>query len=81
MKMRMMIEDLMDYKRKMQAIFEGMREIEDNLVGMELIYQGNYASIMYVDGNTQNACLYIEDESGNNREVDLSLQELVNLIE
>jgi hypothetical protein len=80
MKMKKMIEDLLDYKRKIQNIFEEMRGIEDNLAGMELKYQGNYASIMYVDGNTQNARLYVENEDGENWEVDLPLQELVNLV-
>ncbi len=78
--MKKMIEDLLDYKREMQNIFEKMRGIEDNLAGMELKYQGNYASVMYVDGNMQNACLYVESEDGENWEVDLPLQELVNLV-
>lgn len=78
--MKKMIEDLLNYKCKMQTIFGKMRDIEDNLAGMELMYQGNYASVMYVDGNTQNARLYVEDKYGNGREVDLPLQELVNLI-
>lgn len=78
--MKKMIEDLLDYKRKMQNIFEKMRDIEDNLAGMELKYQGNYASIMYVDGNTQKVRLYVESEDGKNWEVDLPLQELMNLV-
>lgn len=78
--MKKMIQDLLDYKCKMQTIFGKMRDIEDNLAGMELKYQGNYAIIMYVDGNTQNVRLYVEDEGGDNWEVDLPLQELVNLV-
>lgn len=78
--MKKMIQDLLDYKSKMQSIFGKMRDIEDNLAGMELSYQGNYASIMYVDGNTQNVRLYVEEQSGENWEVDLPLQELVNLV-
>lgn len=79
-KMKKMIQDLLDYKSKMQSIYGKMRDIEDNLAGMELKYQGNYANIMYVDGNTQNVRLYVEDEGGDNWEVDLPLQELVNLV-
>lgn len=75
-----MIEDLLDYKQKIQSIFGVMRDIEDNLMGMELKYQGNYASIMYVDGNTQNVRLYVENEDGENWEVDLPLRELVKLV-
>ncbi|KUF29970.1 hypothetical protein [Lysinibacillus sp. F5] len=78
--MKKMIEDLLDYKQKIQSIFGVMRDIEDNLMGMELKYQGNYASIMYVDGNTQNVRLYVENEDGENWEVDLPLRELVKLV-
>lgn len=78
--MKKMIDDLLGCKCRMQNIMEEMQELEENLAGMELKYQGNYASIMYVDGNTQNVRLYVEDEGGNNWEVDLPLQELMNLV-
>lgn len=74
------IQELINYKREIQLLFEEMGELEYDLVGMEFEYFGDYASVMYADGNSQNVCIYVEDEDGESSEHILSLSELMNLI-
>lgn len=75
-----LINDLTYWKEQKAMAIQKLEDIEESLVGMELIYQGNYASILQLYGNMQNACLYVEDEDGDSWEVGLSLEELLELI-
>lgn len=74
------VKVLIDYKLKMKELMRQIEEAENSLTGMELRYNGKYASIEYVDVNSQNASLYAEDEKGNSDSVYISLQELHELL-
>lgn len=74
------VKILMEYKIKMRELMSQIDEAEDSLLGMELRYKGKYASIEYVDANSQNASLYVEDEEGNHDSIYVPLQELHELL-
>ena len=75
-----LVKELIDAKKQVAEIMEKMDEAETSLMGMELTYKGKYACIEYVDGNSQNASLYVEDEDGESESVYIPLQELAELL-
>lgn len=74
------IKKLINIKTKIKSLNEEISDLEDSLLGLELTYQGNHASVMFVNGHTQNATLYVEDGSGESWEVVLPLHELATLV-
>lgn len=76
-----LIKDLITIKQKLNDIIEIIGQYEDSLIGMELMYKGNYANIMTINGHTQRVCLYIEDEGGKSWEEYISLDEILKIID
>lgn len=67
------IQELIDYKRKIDLLIE-------ELEGMEIRYKGYYGSIMYLRTNGT-VRIYLEDEDGHNWEEDMTWEELAKEID
>lgn len=77
------VQRLIDLRKQRYLTNEQTEEkdqIESDLVGFEFMYEGNYANIVHVNGGIENAIIYVEENNGDNWEVDLSLQELLFFI-
>ena len=70
---RSWIQELIDYKRKIDLLIE-------ELEGMEIRYKGYYGSIMYLRTNGT-VRIYLEDEDGHNWEEDMTWEELAKEID
>lgn len=75
-----MIKDIAHWKEQRNIAIQKLEEIEDNFAGMELVYQGDYAQVMHLYGDMEYACLYVENAAGESWEVDLSIEELLELV-
>ncbi|UNY40035.1 hypothetical protein KLEB273_gp125 [Bacillus phage vB_BauM_KLEB27-3] len=74
------MERLIQLRKERASIIREMDQIQSELIDLEFMYQGHYASILHLNGRTQNATIYVENNNGENWEVDLSLQELLFFI-
>lgn len=74
------VREIIQKNREIERISEEVKNLEEDLHGMEIRYEGNYAVIEFVNGLQQEVHLYVEEEDGNSYSVLLHISELLEII-
>lgn len=65
MSIERLIRTIKGKKSKIDILLKDITEIENSLSGMEMKYNGQFATINFIDGNTMKASIYLENEDKN----------------
>jgi hypothetical protein len=74
------LQKAIDAVKKIDELQMEIAELEGDLIGLELEYAGHYASTSHVDVMNDYVGLYVEKENGDSYDVDISLEELWDML-
>jgi hypothetical protein len=77
---KMSLRKLKEKREMVRNLQEDIEELEGDLMGAETEYKGHYACIQSISVMYDWACLYVEEENGNQYDVELTIDELEELL-
>ena len=75
-----LLNRIIDKKHQISVLKYDIEELQQDLTGMELVYNGNYAVIDSVDALCGEVVLYVEEDDGASWNELVSLYELLVLV-